>query len=173
MVMKADAFEAPRPSTKRPILIFIIAIWVFYQKVFYLSVPLGLIQDLLSAPHNVVNFIGAILSWALIVLLLLFIGLRNIPRLMIITFVCIGILFNAHAIIYGITLKGFHIPPNLRSISIILLCILFNISIVYYLTRKKFVKLSNDYRREIIALNKKRLKRNDLSNTTNDKPIGS
>ena len=156
MIMKADAFYAPRPTTKRPFWIILIAIWVFYQKIFYINIPLKILGDLFDIPIGFVNNIGTTFSWIIIVMLFLFINLRKIPRIIVAILTSIALVFNIHAIIFGFTLKGYYVSPNMRSIFVLSVCIALNFLVIYYLTRKSFVNLSNDYRAEIVAIKEKK-----------------
>ncbi len=155
MIMKADIYSDQRPSTKRPKIIFLIAIWVFYQKVFFIHIPLGLIETIVDLSHNTLDSFSITLTLCILILLFSFVNLLKLPRIVVISLLSIAIIFNIHAIFYGMTLKGYFIAPNARSIMVLSICLIINMVIIYYLTSKSTIQLSENYRNEITAIKKR------------------
>ncbi len=140
---------------KRPIAVYAVAIWTYFQSAIYVAIPLLFIGNFLKISSDLIHIVWTCISILIIILMVGLVLLRRIPRIITIIllaiaciiivkisitmpireiFVTISFISNRHP------LPAYIIYPAFFFIDII--CI-------WYLMRKNFIKFSNEYRLQI------------------------
>jgi len=142
-------------SMKRPIAIYAVAIWTYFQSAIYVAIPLPIIGKFLKISSALIYNVWTCISILIIVLMVGLVLLRRIPRIITIILlsiaciiiVIISITFPLTKLFVTIPLIGQGRP--LPAYIIYPAFFFIDIICIWYLMRKKFIKQSNEYREHI------------------------
>jgi hypothetical protein len=80
---------------KKPVMIYAIAVWTFFQSAFYISVPLGIISKFIELSPNSYRMLRSMGFLAALIVLIGLTQLKRTPRIITKIFVIIALLVAA------------------------------------------------------------------------------
>ena len=137
---------------KRPKLIYVIAVWTLFQLPFAITVPLRSVKQILGFAPTVPHELSGLLMLAGIVVLVGLVQMRSVPRIITIvflsmaTFVCCWLF--AQITVFGLT-ANYGITNPIRMGVQCLASIIVNVLIIWYIGRKKFAVLCQQFRTQV------------------------
>jgi hypothetical protein len=140
---------------KRPIAIYVVAIWTYFQSAIYVAIPLLIIGKFLKISSDLIHIVWTCISILIIILMVGLVLLRRIPRIItiiLLSIACIIIVKISVTMPIGeIFLTISFIPAKHPLPAYIIYPVFFfvNIICIWYLIRKNFIKFSNEYRLQI------------------------
>jgi len=146
---------------KRPIAIYAVAIWTYFQSAIYVAIPLLIIGKFLKISSDLIHIVWTSISILIIILMVGLVLLRRIPRIITIILLAIACIIILKISItmpireIFVTISFISNKQPLPAYIIYPAFFFINIICIWYLMRKNFIKLSNEYRQNI--KNKKRI----------------
>ena len=140
---------------KRPKTIYAIAVWTYFQSAIYVAIPVRVIGNFLKLSTDLFYIVWTCISILVIILMVGLVQLRKIPRIITIILLSIACIIIIKIFITIPLTKIFVaiplIAPRRPLPAYIIYPAFFFIDIlcIWYLMRKNFIKLSNEYREHI------------------------
>lgn len=146
---------------KKPISIYFVALWTFFQKTFYANLPVEMIAyRIFGYPSPLPTQFMAVISLAVLVLMIALVQLRPLARIAVIVLLGVAVFFTA--IIFANVLATMPSPSNGQQFSTktyisFSVMLIIDVLCIVYLARPRFGTFCKIYRAEISARKRERV----------------